>query len=282
LWATFGLFTKKLYAVGYTPTELASVRAFVGLIGALVVALVRGPRRLAIPPRALLFFALYGVLGFALFEYIFFAVLNRTTIAVGVALLYTAPAFVLIFSRVVWRESVPRWKWIALVMVLIGVVLVTGAADASLTAIPAPVIALGLFSGAAYAGYTLFSKKASETYDSLQSLFWSFLFAALAFGIIAPPIEPLLRDPDVLPTLLGLGIVPTLLPYGLYLIGLRYLRASTASMLASVEPMVATILAAIVLGEGIGVTRIAGIVFIVAAAALLAFESTTRAGQAGA
>jgi drug/metabolite transporter (DMT)-like permease len=274
LWATFGLFTKNLYARGYSPMELASVRAAVGFLGAAAIALVRGPRRLAVPPRALGFFAIYGILGFALFEYIFFAVLDRTTVAVAVALLYTAPAFVLLFSRFVWHEIVAPWKWLSLVLVLVGVVLVTGAADASLEVISAGTLALGLASGAAYAAYTLLSKRATEAFDPLRSLFWSFLFAALAFGVIAPPLPPLLREPDALPTLIALGIVPTLVPYGLYLVGMRYLRASTASMLASVEPMVAALLAAFILHEPLTPLRIGGILLIVLAATIVSVESS--------
>ncbi len=280
LWATFGLFTRSLYDSGFTPLELASVRAFIGFLGAAVIGIARGPKRLAIPPRALLFFAIYGILGFALFEYVFFVVLSRTTVAVAVALLYTAPAFVLIFSRVVWREEVPRWKLLSLVMVLAGVALVTGAADLWVAGddgdrvrVAPVVIALGLLSGVFYAAYTLMSKRASQEFDAVQSVFWCFLFAALAFMIIAPPFAVALRDPAHLPMLIALGIVPTLLPYGLFLLGMKYLRASTASMLTSVEPMVAAILAALLLGEQLTILRALGIVLIVGAAAVVSFSA---------
>jgi drug/metabolite transporter, DME family len=272
LWATFGLFAKSLYAHGYTALELASIRAAIGFIGAAAVGIMRGPRRLAIPRSGMLFFAVFGIVGFALFEFIYFAVMNLTTVAVAVALLYTAPAFVLIFSRMVWHERVPVWKWLALLLVLAGVVLVTGAADAGLVSISVTVLMLGLLSGVAYAGYTIMSKYSSRHYDPVQSLFWSFGFATLAFAVVAPPFEPAFRDPSMLPMLLALGIVPTLLPYALFLTGMRALRASTASMLASVEPMVAAVLAAIVLHEQLTPLRVLGVALIVGAAALLGVE----------
>ena len=276
LWATFGLFTKYLFEFGYTPLELASIRAAVGFLGAAVIGIARGPRKLAVPPRALIFFAFYGILGFALFEYIFFEVLERAPVAVAVALLYTAPAFVLIYSRVVWHEAVQPWKWGALLLVLVGVLMVTGALESSLAALPAAALVLGLLSGVAYAAYTLMSKHATQTYDPVRGIFWSFLFATLAFAFVAPPFQPVMRDLDRLPMLIALGIVPTLLPYGLYLMGLRYMRASTASMLASVEPMIATLLAAAILGELLTPLRLGGVVCVVLAAALLAAESRGR------
>ncbi|HSJ14341.1 MAG TPA: DMT family transporter [Longimicrobiales bacterium] len=275
-WATFGLFAKVLYARGFTPVELASVRASLGLAGAALVMVAR-PAGLRIGPRGLGFFVLYGVLGFALFETVFFAALERTTIAIAAALLYTAPAFVMLASRLLWHEPIPRWKVLALGMVLAGVLLVTGALDALRTGrahLTGAALALGLGAGAGYALYTLFSKVAMRRYPASASLFWSFLFASLALALVAPPLEPLLRDRAALPALVGLGVVPTLIPYALYLAALRHLRASTAAMLASLEPVIAALLAAALLHEALDATRVLGIALIVSAAVVIARDAT--------
>lgn len=276
LWATFGIFAKYLYARGYAPLELASVRASVGVLGAALVALVH-PRRLRLDRRGVLFFICYGVLGFALFETLFFAALARTTVAIAAALLYTAPAFVLLASRLLWHERIPPWKLVALGMVLAGVLLVTGALDALRTGsahLTAAALGLGLAAGAGYALYTLFSKVASRRYEPAVSVFWSFLFAALALALLAPPLEPLLRNRADLPVLLALGVVPTLIPYALYLAALRHLRASTAAMLASLEPVIAALLAASLLGEALDAPRVIGIGLIVSAAIVIARDAS--------
>lgn len=273
LWATFGLFTKHLYARGFEPLELASVRAFVGFLGIAAFAAVRGPRSIAVPPNSLPFFAAYGILGFALFEYVFFAALDRTTVAVAVALLYTAPAFVVLASAVLWRERIGRLRGTALVLALAGVALVTGAVGALLhgtAPLSSAALGLGLLSGGTYALYTVLSKIGTERFGPAASLFWSFFFATLALAIVASPVAPLIRAPADRMTLLALGIVPTLAPYALYLLALRQLRASTAAMLASAEPAIATILAAIVLHEGFDLLQGIGIALIVMAAVLLA------------
>jgi drug/metabolite transporter (DMT)-like permease len=54
--------------------------------------------------RDLGFFILYGVVGFALFETLYFVSLEQRSIAIAVALLYTAPAFVVLLG---WPR--PRW-----------------------------------------------------------------------------------------------------------------------------------------------------------------------------
>ena len=104
------------------------------------------------------------------------------------------------------------------------------------------------------------------------AVFWMFAFATLGLTVIQPPFEAMARPHGEWPALIGLGLVPTLLPYLLYLQALRWLRASTAAMLASVEPVIAALLAAALLGEGLDATRVAGIAMIAIAAATLARE----------
>jgi drug/metabolite transporter, DME family len=281
LWATFGIFAKHLYDAGFAPLELASVRASVGFAGFALYLLPRLRARGGGWPgaRALAFLAAYGVAGYALFTLVFFAALERTSVSIAVALLYTAPAFVLLMSAVLWRERVGPVRLVALALVLAGVLLVTGAAGALLSGaavLPPAALALGVGAGATYAGYTMFSKVATERYGPAPSLFWSFAFATLALGIAAPPYAPFLRAPEHTLALLALGIVPTLIPYALYLTALRELRASTAAMLASIEPMIAALLAALLLHERLEPLQGAGMALIVLAAVLLTREVVAR------
>jgi drug/metabolite transporter, DME family len=281
LWATFGIFAKHLYDAGFAPLELASVRASVGFAGFALYLLPRLRARGGGWPgaRALAFLAAYGVAGYALFTLVFFAALERTSVSIAVALLYTAPAFVLLMSAVLWRERVGPLRLAALALVLAGVLLVTGAAGALLSGaavLPPAALALGVGAGATYAGYTMFSKVATERYGPAPSLFWSFAFATLALGIAAPPYAPFLRAPEHTLALLALGIVPTLIPYALYLTALRELRASTAAMLASIEPMIAALLAALLLHERLEPLQGAGMALIVLAAVLLTREVVAR------
>lgn len=278
LWATFGIFAKVLYEAGFAPVELASVRAAVGFMGVVLIALPRALRGVRIPLRALPFFAAYGIFGFALFELAFFAALDRTTVAIAAALLYTAPAFVVILSAVLWRERFDRMRVTSLIVMLGGVLLVTGAAGSLLrgtASLPVAALLFGIGSGFAYALYTLFSKVATERYGPFAALFWSFAVAAAVLAPLASPIAPFMRSPDHIPLLIALGVIPTILPYALYLAALRDLRASTAAMLASVEPAVAAVLAVLLLGEGMDGLQIAGIVLVVAAAVLLARKART-------
>jgi drug/metabolite transporter, DME family len=267
---------------GFAPLELASVRAAVGFAAVAAWAVSSASRRaraIAVGWSAMPFLAGYGVLGYALFTLTFFAALQLTTVSIAVALLYTAPAFVLLLSAVLWRERIGGLRLLALALVLLGVALVTGALNAlrdSVVTLTPAAFALGIGAGATYAIYTVFSKVATERHGADAALFWSFAFAAAALALIAPPHVPFVRAPQHAVLLVALGIVPTLIPYALYLTGLRALRASTASMLAAIEPVIAALLAAALLGERLAVPQAAGMALVVAAAVLLAWRAAAE------
>lgn len=278
LWGTLGYYGRRLYPLGLTPHELASVRAAIGFLG-LALWAARAPARLRIRPRDLPFFALYGIVAVALFQWLYFAAIERTTLANAAALLYTAPAFVVLLSRAAGGERVSRRQLTALAMVLAGVFLVTGAA-ASIAdgsgSISAAALALGLASGLTYGLYTVFGKRALARYDAVQTVFWAFAFGALALSLAAPPWRPFIAHPGAATLLVALGLLPTLTAYLLYIAALRRLPAATAAMLATIEPVVATLVGIALLGEAMGAGQAAGIALIVAAALLL-----SRAGPPG-
>ena len=147
--------------------------------------------------------------------------------------------------------------------------LVTGAgrALAGGAALPTRGILLGVAGGFAYAVYTVMSKAAMARTTPLAALTWSFGAASLALWPFASPVEALARG-VALPWLIGLGIVPTLLAYALFLRALRTLRAGAASMIASVEPVVAALLAVVLLGERLHPEQVLGILCVVAAAVI--------------
>ena len=107
------------------------------------------------------------------------------------------------------------------------------------------------------------------------------------FGLAAVPLVVLAivtgRDALVVgsnwPVFLWLALVPTVLGHSLYAVGLRRVSASVATVLSLFEPVVAAVLAVLVVGERLGVVGWSGIGLVVAGLALLALPS--RAGAAG-
>lgn len=251
---------------------MASARAFVAAAGLLLWLMIRAPSALRIRAASLPLLIAYGVIGFAVFEVLFFATLTHTTVAVAVALLYTAPAFVLLLSWLTKDEPVEPRRLLPLALVIAGVFLVTGAASTLRTGdapITATALVLGLGAGFTYALYTWFGKRALRRDEPTVVIFYVFAIAALVLAVPAPPWRITLDHPDAIPMLLLLGLIPTLFAYALYATALDHLPASTAAMLASIEPVLAALLGFLLLGEGMGADRWAGIAVVVAAAVWL-------------
>lgn len=240
LWGTLGLFGKALLPTGLTPIELASVRSAIGFLTLGLWLLIRR-RGVEVRWRDVPFFAVYGALSVALFQYLYFGAIARTAISVAAALLYTAPAFVVILARIFLKEHLSGLHLAALAMVLAGVLLVTGALQAvaaDAAPITAAAIAFGLGSGFTYGLYTLFGKTALRRYDAISTVFFAFGFGALFLGIAAPPWRPIITQPSAIPLMVAMGLFPTLVAYLLYIGGLRHLTAGSASILSTVEPVV--------------------------------------------
>ncbi|MFS8493272.1 MAG: EamA family transporter, partial [Limnochorda sp.] len=237
LWGTLGLFGKRLYQAGLSPVEVVSVRAAVAFLGLALWMLPRAGR-LRIRWRDLPFFAAYGLISIGLFYVLYFAAIEAAPVSVAAALLYTAPAWVVLLTWLLGGARPGVGELTALGLALVGVFLVTGAGQALLggESLSARAVALGLGSGLTYGLYSIFGKRALRRYPPETAVFYAFAFGALALAVAAPPWQALAHHREVWGLLVLLGLVPTLGAYLLYTWGLSALPAPTASLLATIEP----------------------------------------------
>lgn len=270
LWASLGIFGRLAFEHGATPMEVGSVRAFVAFLAVLPLALLRRQplARLRVPRRDLPLLLGYGAIGVGAFYYVYLAAIERVPIAVAAALLYTAPAFVVAIAWTLRWEPVRPRRLVPLAMVLLGAFLVTGAFRA-IGGVDRIGAAAGVAAGIAYAVFTVLGKRIRRRYDVVTTIVFAYGIGAAVLALAAPPWAVMLRYPDALGVLLLMGLGPTLLAALLFYAGIRHIDASTASMLATIEPVVAALLALAWLSEAIDVTTIAGTGLIIAAAVVL-------------
>jgi DME family drug/metabolite transporter len=271
LWATTGVWAKAAYGHGLGPVEAASARGALAFLCLCLAAAAR-PRRFAVAWRNVPLLAAFGVIGLGIFYAIYIACLDRLSVSVAAALLYTAPAFTAALAPFTVGERLRRRGLAALAGALLGVLLVTGALGAYGRRVDPLGIALGLGAGLAYAGYTLFGRACRKRMDALRALFWPTGFGALFLACLAPPWRSLPAHPDAIPALLGLAVVATLLPNLFFLLALGRLEAGVAAILATLEPVVAALYGAVLLGEVLGTGQVFGVTLIAASAAWLAIS----------
>ena len=270
LWGIIGIWNRKLMEAGLSPTSIVAVRNFGGMM-LLAVIFALGDRRVFRVKRAhLKYFFGTGVVSVVLFTCCYFTCQQLCSLAVASILLYTAPAIVVILSAILWREPVTGRKLLALALTLVGCALVCGAFAGDLT-VTAPGILLGLGAGFFYALYSVFGRYALAHYDSMTVTVWMFLFAGPASLVLLRPGEMAAAFARPSSWLLAAGLVvfSTVLPYLLYTRGLSRVEAGRASIMASLEPVVASLTGAVAFGEPLGLMTAAGIVCVLAGVSIL-------------
>jgi len=271
-WGTLGIFYTIIdRQYGLPPQTIVFFRAGVALAVLLGALALFRREWLRIARRDLPLFVALGALGIAAFYLVYVYAVHVAGVSVAVVLMYTAPAWVTLYA---WRrlgETLDRHQLAALAGAFVGAALVAEIYAPGELRLNAAGIALGLASGLCYACYSILNKHAVERYSP-----WTVLTFALLFGIpflaLAQPAAEVWRaltTPRLLLWLVALGIGPTLGGGLLYAAGLARLPASVASTIVAFEPVVASLLAFIVLGERLSPGQLAGAALIVASIALL-------------
>ena len=276
LWGSMGLFVRRLGAMGLDSMEIVELRSLLAVALLFTVTAIRNPRQLKVTKRNLIPLGCSGVFSIIFFNYCYFSTMRLRNLSAAAILLYTAPIFVMLLSIPLFHEKLTARKLLALGMAFAGCCLVSGIASAS-QRLSLQGILLGLGSGFGYALYSIFSRVSlNQGLDSVTITDYTFLFAALA-GVFLTDFS------QYVAAFSGFGmefvllavvytVVTTVLPYLLYTAGLSQVENGTASILASVEPVVATILGFMVFSETPTFQSFLGIVLVLAALVLLSVK----------
>lgn len=272
LWGTIGFYVKNLYYFGFTPMEVVTLRAWTSAIILIIYQLITSPKSLKLQKITdLKYFIGTGIFSIVFFNYCMFTAIEMSSIPVATALLYTAPAIVMILSFFLFKEPFTTIKVIALFLTLFGTSLVVGLIPFNMEAFKLGSILFGLGSGVGYALYSIFSKFALEKYGSLTITTFTFMIAAISLTPFFPYQEKgvLLTDPTILLYAFGLGFLPTAFAFIIYTYGLQHTEASKASILTAIEPVVATLIGIFIFQEAFSFIQMLGMACIIGAVILI-------------
>lgn len=267
LWGIIGVFVTYLYEMGFTPTQVVSVRALSASLFLVIYASYKNRSLLKIKLSDTKYFIGTGIVSIVLFNWCLFNAIQETSISVAAILLYTAPAFVTLFSRFLFKESLTPRKISALVVTLLGCCLVIEILPNTNHSISVYGLVLGLGSGLFYALYSVFGKFALQRLDSLTVTVYTFVFAALAITPFSNlwMVFPLFLNPEVWLYVAGLGFFSTTLAFIFYTKGLQVLESSRASIMATLEPVIAALISFFLFQEALSLWQYTGIVLVITA-----------------
>ncbi len=244
--------------------EIVAVRNFGGMVLLAAYFAVRDRSVFRIRWEHLKYFFGTGIVSVVFFTVCYFSCQRICSLAVASILLYTAPSFVVVLSAVLWGEPVTKRKLCALGLTLLGCALVCGVLGGDLSATGAGVL-LGLGAGFFYALYSIFGRYALAHYPPMTVTVWTFLLAGPASLVfLARSDRAALGEAGTLALGLGLALFSTVLPYLLYTRGLAKVEAGRASIMASLEPVVASLAGVLVFHEPMGFGTLLGIVCVLA------------------
>lgn len=273
LWGCTGLFVEGISAAGMGAMDIVVLRGFVTAAVLVPVMLAVDPGLFRIRLRDVWCFIGSGILSMLFFNYCYYTNIQESGKTVAVVLLFTFPVFVVLLSRVFFKEKITGNKVLAMVLILVGCALVSGLVGAGVT-LSVRGLLMGLASGFGYSLYTIFSRCAlNRHYSPLTITFYTFLLSAAGgvFFIDAPRTVQTAAGGGMglWGPLLAYVLIGTVGAYLMYTAGLRHIDTSKAAMLKAAEPASTAVLQIAVQGIRPDTPELVGVGIIVLAIVVL-------------
>lgn len=261
LFAFNGSVSKLAIEAGLDPLRLVQVRNAGGLIVLAIIVFLTNRQAFRIKRQELWLLISYGVVAFAIVQFLYFFAVSRLPLEVATLLAFLAPVVVALWVKFGQHKPVANRIWLAIVLILVGLMLVAqiwkGLHFDVLGVIAGFALAVAL------ATYWLIGEAGQSHRDGISLTMWGFVFSSITFAVIAPwwtfPWSVLGRTasddatafPDLPVWLIVLWGVAfgTILPFLLVLASIKRIGAQRSSLVATTEPIWAAILGYLVLGE---------------------------------
>ena len=272
LWGCMGILVRTMNEGGFDSLEVTAFRSFVTTICMLTGMLLFNRKELKIRLKDLWCFAGTGICSITFFNVCYFSCMKYTTLSVAAILLYTAPSFVIVMSAFLFKEKMTVRKTVALVLAFAGCVFVSGGFTGA--GIGPAGLLTGLGAGIGYALYSIFGKYALQKgYSSYTITTYTFLFALLGtlpFIRIQHLSECIVTGADRLPFAAVMAVLTTVIAYLLYTYGLKGMENGKASIVASIEPVMASLIGFLLYNEAMQPMGILGMVLVLISCILVA------------
>lgn len=196
---------------------------------------------------------LFGAIGVAIYPLAFYSGMELAGVAIGnVVALGTGPVITALCEWIFERHPLTRRWAVSTGLAVVGVALLSfgrhpSEADGGIVA----GVLLGLLAGVAYGFFTYASARAIGTGRASRGVMGAMFGcgALLLVPVLLVTGSPLLSSPQSVGIAAYLALGPMFLAYLLVGVALRTLRSSTVTTIALLEPVAATVLAVVVVGE---------------------------------
>jgi drug/metabolite transporter (DMT)-like permease len=271
MWGINGTVSKAILSSGLSSPRLTEVRSTGAAIALGAALLVTQPWRLRVRRGEVLFLLVFGVLGLAAVQWLYFFAIHRLQIGIALLIQYLAPVLIALWARFVTKEPVRRRIWAALILSLGGLSLVVDLWHGFSLDTLGAVASLG--AATAFAFYILMAERAVGRRDPVSLLCLGFAVAAVFWAVLQPwwsfPValvdDRVRLDGALLATttpvwllMLTMIVVGTIVPFLLLVGALRHISATRVGVTAMFEPVAGALVAYAWLGEALSATQLVG------------------------
>lgn len=266
------MLVRPLNAIGLGTMDICFLRGLITFAALFTGLLLFDRKTLKIRLRDIWCFIGTGAFSVSFFNFCYFKTMTLTSLSVAAVLLYTAPVFVMIMSFFLFKEKMTKAKVLALFIAFIGCALVSGIGSEA-GELSAGGVLVGLGAGFGYALYSIFGRYAlMRGYSSVTITVYTFLFAAVS-TVFLVDVPSIINTAGTYPEISLYGVFMilfvTLFPYLCYTKGLAGMENGTASVIASIEPVVATALGVIIYKEEMTLESILGMILVLVSIVIL-------------
>jgi drug/metabolite transporter (DMT)-like permease len=261
LWGISGAVAADAFA-DVSPARVAQTRA---LLAALVLVPWAGWRRALRPQGNLGWLVAFGV-SLAVVNVTFYWALDRLGVGPGATIQFLGPILVLGWMVVVQQRRVTTLAWVAAVLAVVGVGLVSEAWDVARADWVG--VAAGLGSAVTFAAYLLIGEHLGKSLHTLSVIAWGFLVATVCWAVVQPLWSfPTDLSGGVWGELLWVGVAGTTIPFLFEISALRRVPSGIVGVVATAEPVIGAIAAWVALDQTLRPLQIVGGLMVVVAVA---------------
>ncbi len=272
MWATSGTFTVLAIDAG---AEVMQVTVFAGVFTTVILLPLIGvfdPKSLRIKKEDFLPLLIFSIITGTFFSIAWYMCVDLTGVATAVILLYAYPSIVTVASVFLLKERLTRGKAIALPLTFIGCVLVAGAKDFeegfSFDYIG---IALGVYTALAAGVYYIWGKKFLDKYSANTIILYMTALSIPGIVVLANPLTLFENhiSTEAWMYVFAIGLFPGTIGFVVSMVALNHIEASRASIVASIEPVAAVVIAYLVLADQLTLLQGVGVFLVFTGVILL-------------
>jgi DME family drug/metabolite transporter len=262
MWATSGTFTTLALDSEASVMEITVFSTVFTALVLLPLIMLLDKKSLRIGKKDLLPLIVFAQITGTFFAIAWYWCVDLTGVATAVVLLYAYPLIVTVASVFMLSEKLTREKAIALPLTFVGAVLVIGAKDLQHGfEFDLLGVLLGVYTAFAGAFYYIWGKKFLDKYSANTIVLYMTLFSLPILVIIANPISvvQISISNEAWGYIFLLGLLPGAVGPVVSMVALRHIQASRASIVASIEPVAAVVIAFLVLSETLSILQGIGV-----------------------